>query len=156
MVALEEVVRDFSSNVCGWSGDRGRRFPFQAPASCSDPATGRDELVELMTLVLDGTLDAHSREALRRGSAAKQRSNSMTASSSVLARMRGTLPGSVDHLTSALAIGMLARSSVLRQDAEVDGVAGSLERGAQLAHTVSNGVTSTTSSPEGTAFSLRT
>jgi RimJ/RimL family protein N-acetyltransferase len=33
------------------------------------PVTDRAELVELMTLVLDGTLDAHSLEALGRGSA---------------------------------------------------------------------------------------
>lgn len=47
--------------------------PISAPSRRLEfrPVADRAELVELMTRALDGTLDAHSREALRRGEAAE-------------------------------------------------------------------------------------
>ena len=51
--------------------------PVRAPSRRLEfrPVVDREELIELMILALEGTLDAHSRQALQRGSAAEAAAN---------------------------------------------------------------------------------
>jgi RimJ/RimL family protein N-acetyltransferase len=71
MVALEQVGARLLVERLRLEWRSGTPIPLPSARLVFRPVTDRAELVELMTLVLDGTLDAHSREALGRGSAAE-------------------------------------------------------------------------------------
>jgi len=67
-VALEQVGARLLVERLRLEWRSGTPIPAPSARLAFRPVTDRAELVELMTQVLDGTLDAHSREALSRGS----------------------------------------------------------------------------------------
>jgi RimJ/RimL family protein N-acetyltransferase len=69
MAALEQVGARLLVERLRLEWRAGTPIPAPSARLAFRPVTDRAELVGLMTLVLDGTLDAHSREALSRGSA---------------------------------------------------------------------------------------
>ncbi len=69
VAALEQVGARLLVERLRLEWRSGTRVPAPSGRLAFRPVTDRAELVELMTLVLDGTLDAHSLEALSRGSA---------------------------------------------------------------------------------------
>ena len=69
MVVLEQVGAQLLVERLRLEWQPGTPIPAPSARLAFRPVTDRAELVELMTLVLDGTLDAHSHEALSRGSA---------------------------------------------------------------------------------------
>jgi RimJ/RimL family protein N-acetyltransferase len=69
VAALEQVGARLLVERLRLEWQSGTPIPAPTARLTFRPVTDRAEFVELMTLVLDGTLDAHSREALRRGSA---------------------------------------------------------------------------------------
>ncbi len=69
MAALEQVGARLLVERLRLEWRSGTPIPAPSARLAFRPVTDRAELVELMTLVLDGTLDAHSREALGRRSA---------------------------------------------------------------------------------------
>jgi RimJ/RimL family protein N-acetyltransferase len=68
MAALEQVGARLLVERLRLEWRSGTPIPALSARLAFRPVADRAELVELMTLVLDGTLDAHSREALSRGS----------------------------------------------------------------------------------------
>ena len=69
LAALEQVGARLLVERLRLEWRSGTPIPAPSARLAFRPVTDRAELVELMTQVLDGTLDAHSREALSRGSA---------------------------------------------------------------------------------------
>ena len=71
MAALERVGARLLVERLRLEWRSGTSIPVPPARLVFRPVTDRAELVELLTLALDGTLDAHSREALGRASAAE-------------------------------------------------------------------------------------